>query len=279
MLAGGYDVKNYLFDLYPDFPKDFALSDRKDPESDSRDLYLDFQTIFFNVSSGFFPNGNKYKVVELVTRHSGGRKWFEIKLQIFKGSKWIATFGLGTDYIGPSVNWAKTSLLPKKYVFGISDLNMSDDEIINFLTISRTIGGHLAFPRWIRESNKDFINSSINMERGGKGTYFDRFDLTLFSIKSWYERDSTEHLGEVIEENRLWFEQFGNFEIFINYFKLNDFVNGNYEIYDLTSFDQAKKNYLILTNDKPWIPNDVEGYRKYVAGSNLAITLRNERLK
>ena len=54
MLAGGYDVKNYLFDLYPDFPKDFALSDRKDPESDSRDLYLDFKTIFFNVKHNCF---------------------------------------------------------------------------------------------------------------------------------------------------------------------------------------------------------------------------------
>ncbi len=108
--------------------------------------------------------------------------------------------------------------------------------------------------------------------------YFDRFDLTLFAIKSWYEVGPKERLGKVIEKNRLWFEQFGNFEGFINYFKLNDFVNGNYEIYDLTSFDQAKESYLILTNDKPWIPNNVEEYRKYVAGNSLAITLRNERL-
>lgn len=278
-IHGGYGVKNYLFDLYPDFPDGFSLVDRKDPDSDSWDLYLDFQTIFFNSGSGFFPNGNKW-AVKLVPRDSKskGKKWFEIKLQISKGSKWIATFGLGTDYIGPSVNWAKTSLLPNKYVFGISDLNMSDDEIINFLTISRTIGGHLVFPRWISERNSDFINSSINKERGGKDMYFDRFDLTLFAIKSWYEGGPKERLGKVIEKNRLWFEQFGNFEGFINYFKLNDFVNGNYEIYDLTSFDQAKESYLILTNDKPWIPNNVEEYRKYVAGNSLAITLRNERL-
>lgn len=40
--------KNYLFDLYPEYHKDFYLQSRKDPDKSSKQLYDDLKEIFFS---------------------------------------------------------------------------------------------------------------------------------------------------------------------------------------------------------------------------------------
>ena len=60
---------------------------------------------------------------------------------------------------------------------------------------------------------------------------------------------------------------------------LNDFVNENYEVYDLTTFNIENKKYEILCKEEIEIPKEKVGYINYVEGTNSAIDLRNKRLE
>jgi len=78
-----------------------------------------------------------------------------------------------------------------------------------------------------------------------------------------------------------WFNKFSRgipFENYVDFLKLNDFVNESYEIYDLTSFQTATQRYGILTEETSSIPNTKEEDRKYIYGINNVISLRNVRL-
>ena len=71
----------------------------------------------------------------------------------------------GSDYIGPSWNWARL------------EYDFTDREIGEGLKATRLLGGHML---WLRE------NPSVNTAKGGRGIY-DRIDLCLDEIKHAYE--------------------------------------------------------------------------------------------
>lgn len=183
-------------------------------------------------------------------------------------------------YIGASVYWAVKA-------------GFSEDEIIDFLRISRTLGGHIVFPRGENShityrfpANKFGKEHPITMNnsRGGEKGYYDRFDLTLFAIKRLFEnKEISNKLMEKAWSNYSdWFDLFrkenNGFKTFVDFFKLNDFVDNDYEVYDLTTYDIDTNDYNILENDYAWIPDTLTDYRKYVVGVNHAIELRNNRL-
>lgn len=265
-------MKNYLFDLYPDFPNDFNLHNRLDPDCCSKELYDDLRATFFSDEQNKIIHISN---VENRQQHFGNSPAF---YTMFVDDN---TYLLSSDYIGPSVYWAEKA-------------GLSDNEIINYLRISRTLGGHVVFPRGEHSRvtyhfppNRfgNVYPITLNNARGGKKGYYDRFDLTLFALKQLFE--DKEIANKLIKKAWLnysdWFDLFkvnGNgFNTFIDFFKLNDFVDKNYEVYDLTTFNVETCNYALVENDASWIPETPSGYRIYVAGVNHLIELRNNRLQ
>lgn len=264
-------MKNYLFDLYPNFPKGFRLIGYIDPDSHSKELYDDLRSTFFSDKQN-----------ELI-----GIESVENRLQQYGNYPEFYTlfvdtdkFLLSSDCIGASIYWAVLA-------------GLWEDEIIDFLRISRTLGGHIVFPRGENNhiayrfpANKFGKEHPITMNnsRGGEKGYYDRFDLTLFAIKRLFENQ--EISNKLMEKAWLnysdWFDLFrkenNGFKTFVDFFKLNDFVDNDYEVYDLTTYDVDINKYNILENDSAWIPDTITGYRQYVSGVNHAIELRNNRL-
>lgn len=114
--------KNYLFELYPDFPQDFDIKSIKEVDKVSNDLYDDLKKAFFD------DNALKKIGLDNITKklqNVGNGDYYTLFVDRDK-------FLLSADYIGASIYWAKKA--------GLSDI-----EIISYLFISRTIGGHIVF--------------------------------------------------------------------------------------------------------------------------------------
>ena len=147
----------------------------------------------------------------------------EYKCQNFKSGDFYTLFIddgkylLSSDYIGASVYWAKQA-------------GLADEDIVEYLMISRTIGGHMVFPRG--------QGTTVNQARGGKNSYYDRFDLTLLAIKKWYLNDNSK-INYAIENYSDWFALFGSFDKFISFFRLEGFIYDE-SIIDLVSSDLEK---------------------------------------
>ena len=195
-------LRNYTFDFYPDFPNDFVLEDRVDPDGQSRVLYDDLLKIFFN------EEAKKKLGIESVKRKG-------CSLLINEGDYIITS-----DYIGASVNWGIRA-------------GLTFDDSINLISISRTIGGHVMFPKGGRKQ-------TVNQARGGSVGYYDRFDLTLFAIKSWFKGEGNIKITRAIDNYKEWFNLFRDtdnseksFINFIEFFKLEEFVSEKYDVIDL----------------------------------------------
>ncbi len=237
--------KNYLFDLYPKYPIGFNLETRKDPDVCSKELYDDITRIFFS-EKGLKKLG--LNSIESKCQNFGHGDFYTLFID---GDEYL----LSSDYIGASVYWAKQA-------------GLSDEDIIECLMISRTIGGHIVFPRG--------QGMTINQARGGKKGYYDRFDLTLLAIKKWYLKDISK-INYAIENYRNWFSLFKTFDEFISFFMLESFLH-NGSIIDLLSSDLEKEEIELLESEEISIPKDKEEYRRYFNNSNKIIKDRTEKL-
>ncbi len=139
----------------------------------------------------------------------------------------------GSDYIGPSRSWAQG--------FGEKELGarFGNRETGEFLTWSRTLGGHMLWP--------SPSHNSINQQRGGR-TICDRVDLTLEEIRCWMLDLSSgalykPALRNAIELQVSWFKGFKPrkdcsaqewFKSFVDFFFLQGYVNAKYEVMSLT---------------------------------------------
>lgn len=168
---------NYFEDVNPEFLKEeFSLEDRKDPDGASRKLRDDFSEIFLSELPG-------HKVV----MKSGDNSFYLMNKEDGKQE-----FKLSLDYIGPSIYQA-------------SDIGgLTVKEIKEFLKVSRTLGGHIAWEiglgtKW-----------TVNIVRGGRifprsnYGFFDRTDWTFLLLKIYMETES----GEEYEEKILALGQF-----------------------------------------------------------------------
>lgn len=139
---------NYLIDdQICMFPDNYCIDKRRDPDSDSKRLYDDILTIFFS-------ENNSAKNLE--QQFYGKPKFYTIKIN--------NDTLLSSDYIGPSVYWAR-------------ERGVSDDKIRDFLKQCRTIGGHIV---WERGSD---LKYKVNTSRSGSDGVYDRFDWTLLLLK------------------------------------------------------------------------------------------------
>lgn len=261
---------NYFEEVNPNYRNsEFEIMDRKDPDMISEKLITDLVNAFLN--NKITPSGKTLKVASIDQTKDKFRRWYA-KVQVFDGKEYTATFGLTSDYIGASINWALLA-------------GVSKEKILDHISVSRTIAGHLLFPTWYstmsEKSWKDCSESiSINMARGGRTGYYDRIDYTLLAIKNWYFSISVGNkLFDVIEKNRIWFELFCDFPKYVEFFKLEGLLNKDGDIVDLISYNPDNRTFdNVIRNDlddsKIKLPQDNMLYERYIAGCNFFILSR-----
>lgn len=198
-------------------------------------------------------------------------------------------FILSTDYIGPSVWWCE-------HIAGYTH-----DKIREIIKQSRTLGGHLMWPRGT-DKNGNRRTPSVNQVRGGqvsKGCgcgFYDRIDWTLFLLKIFYQcknedyqckneeqynRKIEDFFPDTIFENDKkcfkalydafyrssdWFGVFKSFNVFCDFFKLTD------------SLVDKDYNIIWFTDCFPIKP-DKDKYMKYTENNLKAIKNRNRNLE
>ncbi len=126
------------------------------------------------------------------------------------------------------------------------------------------IGSEIIFPSELRGGTQ-----TINRARGWHRKIGDRFDLTLECIARWY-RGEDSPLVDVFDRYGDFFEWFGDFRGYVDFFLLQDFVDDEYQVNILTDFDNFQSSPL---------PQTVEQYRAYLQGLTEVLTLRAKRIE
>ena len=96
-----------------------------------------------------------------------------------------------------------------------------------------------------------------------------RCHLTLECIARWY-RGEENPLADVFDRYGDFFEWFGDFQGYVDFFLLQDFVDDEYQVKILTDFDDFQSSPL---------PKTVERYTAYLQGLTEVLTLRAERIE
>ena len=141
---------------------------------------------------------------------------------------------------------------------------MPQDELKQFFLICSTIGAYVVFP-----SRKVDRKPTINGARGLNVQIKDRFDLTLECIRLHYLKQSNP-LDAALARYTEFFDLFGSFERYVDFFLLQDLVSG-----DCTSV-----NFYLPFRDfscSP-LPTDVGEYRSYKNRVVEFILARNCRI-
>lgn len=182
---------------------------------------------------------------------------------------------LGVDYIGPSRYHAKCR-------------GIKDDIIIAFSYATRELGGHMLFPTSRFAVNEQ--KKSLNQIRSYR--FEERIDYFLFELKCWYAKENKVSASKnVLDGNKDWFNQFEkNFEGFIDYFCMNDFVDDKYNVYNLASYKD--RNFSEIITEQPNIDYRCNNYPKalqdayipvnyinYIRGCTYAIQCRTKRMR
>ena len=128
-----------------------------------------------------------------------------------------------------------------------------------------TIGGYLLFP-----SQRIDGKMNINGARGFSRVIADRFDLTLECIRLYY-RGERSPLHDVLNRYKAFFNLFGDFYGYVDFFLLNDLLDsrGSVKMF-LPSED---------TFSESGYPKHVEDYLIYRERSMEFVELRNQRIK
>nr|WP_317450266.1 hypothetical protein [uncultured Sellimonas sp.] len=240
---GIFDPEKYCYD------KDCGRKSL-DPDCRSHKLYEDLAKVF----------GGKTNYAENELIFS---KTEETELTDEKGRRY------GSDYIGPSWNWARL------------EYGFTDREIGEGLKKTRILGGHML---WLRKA------SSINTKKGGRGIY-DRIDLCLDEIKNAYEHEfegKSKHKQSLWKEicaEKEWFELFGRgckgFKNFIDFFLLNDYVTKEYDVISLSISNCRKGCYKLVKEEYERI-NQYEISTEnncYLPGRQLCLGLKDDEAK
>ena len=168
----------------------------------------------------------------------------------------LGEFFLSSDSIGHTYSRVK------KMSHIIDEINHA--EIDSFFSICSTIGAYIIFPAK-RINNKMTINGA----RGVNHKIQDRFDLTLECIRRLYKNQQSP-LTDVLERNVNFFKLFSNFKGYVNYFLLQDLVEGDYEAIKFwSSFDNFETAPL---------PKDKYEYLTYKSKLQDFVQARNQRI-
>lgn len=165
----------------------------------------------------------------------------------------VGEFSLRSDAVIPTFKWNKRiqSLIP-------------DEDLKAFNAAGYTIGGMMVFP-----GNRIDGKWTINQARGCTRRIGDRFDLTLECIRRHYSSDMSP-LSDVLTRYARFFDLFGNFRGYVEFFLLHDLVSTDFSVVKISApFDDF--------SGSP-IPNDVGEYRAYESAARAFIEARNRRI-
>lgn len=138
-------------------------------------------------------------------------------------------------------------------------------EIEEFFSLCSTIAGYIIFPAK-RIENKMTINGA----RGICHSIKDRFDLTLECIRLYYKNEANP-LDDTLKRYSSFFELFGSFKGYIDFFFLQDIVTEDYSsIHFFIPFYNFNKNPL---------PSNVDEYQLYKENMKFFLAKRNQKIR
>lgn len=165
----------------------------------------------------------------------------------------MGEFWLSSDAVIPTFKWAPhiKAAIP-------------DEELQAFIAVGYTIGGMMLFPM-----NQIDGKWTINQARGCTKKIGDRFDLTLECIRCHYN-ESESPLKGVLARYARFFELFGDFRGYVEFFLLQDLVSAD--------FSAVKLSVPFNNFTESPIPRDLHEYNAYKSASVAFIEARNQRI-
>ena len=236
------DVSKNMADLTPHFWDDYWVNPmgKSNRDPDSKCLLL--QEYHATLWSKKLPNGS---ILDL--RKGYGKNYLT----------W-GNFRFGSDSIIVSFRYKNN----KKMIYEVMKTVPDYKEFIkNYVQISYTIGGFIIFPK---------MKGGINQERGCNSQIRDRFDLTLESIRRYYNGEKSP-LSSVLEKNKDFFDLFVDFKGYVDFFFLQDLVTDDYN----------KINFWLGNGDmnQSPFPKTVNEYLVLIEKELSFVQKRNDRIK
>lgn len=139
---------------------------------------------------------------------------------------------------------------------------VQSNDMRNFYSLCCTIGAYIVFPRKMIDRKQN-----INQARGCHPKIRDRTDLTLECIRRHYVGQNSP-LSAVLERYSDFFALFQSFGGYVDFFLLNDLVDG-----DEVRFLLPLKNF-----DRDGYPNDFAEYQALMHGTMAFVNGRNRRI-
>ena len=166
----------------------------------------------------------------------------------------LGEFWLSSDAVVPSF----------RYLAHITD-QIPADEHRSFMHIGYTIGGMMVFP-----ANRVNGRMTINGARGCHPRIRDRFDLTVECIRRHYLDEKPNPLGKTLALYNDFFELFGDFVGYVEFFLLQDLVD---EVTSTVEFMMPFDNFTTSP-----VPGTLDTYREYRRRAVDFIEWRNRRI-
>jgi hypothetical protein len=222
-----------------DFRRDTPAG--KDPDSHSPTLRRYHRLLW----SKPLPNGQHFELVDTTS-------------QVYLHHKSdLGEFWLASDAVVPSFT--------RQHKIRQIIEQVSTEELDTFNYIGYTIGGMMLFP-----GQRVDRKMTINGARGFHPLIKDRFDLTVECIRRHY-RGEPSPLTTVLERYSAFFRLFGDFAGFIEFFLLQDIVNGdrtNVKLFPPFNGFQASP-----------LPASKDEYTAYMQNSIEFLEARNRRIE
>lgn len=188
------------------------------------DTAFDFQLEAGKDKNGIERDSDKYSPTlqeyhrALWSRPLPSGQLFELKK--ISGNKLLHQSDLGTYTL--SSDWGAVTLSGrqnvKKY---LSEVDR--EQLREFQRLVITIGARIVWP-----SNRIDGRSTINGAKGMNYLVADRLDLTLECIRRYY-RGEQSPLGETLKAYATFFALFENFQEYVDFFLLQDYVSSDYQ--------------------------------------------------
>ncbi len=233
-MSSGTDI-DITFDFWTDTPHG------KDPDSHSPTLHRYHQVLWCKP----LPSGQRFELRN--ARPKGYLCHHSPSGEIF----------LSSDSAIPTFRKERKKLA---HVFA----QISEVEQASFLRATYTIGGMRVFP-----SKRIDRKNTINGARGFNPQIKDRFDLTMECIRLHYEHKSSP-LGDTLARYASFFDLFGSFRGYVDFFLLQDIVTADYAAVRFHTpffgFDQSP------------IPADLDAYVSYRRLATEFIQARGQRI-
>ena len=194
-----------VFDTSFDYKTDTPSRTKPDADSDSQLLRWDHQLLW----SKKLPLSEKIFAPKVTTRKS--------EYLIFTDANTDRRC-YGSDAITSSyTTWVKEKN-PRSRALVDSINELSDEQKLRYLSPRYTIGSAMIWP--VRKMHPNTINKA----RGANLLIADRMDLTLKCIWLHYAGEQWSPLAEVIKDYKDFFELFGTFKGFVEFFHFQDLI-------------------------------------------------------